>query len=211
MGSYPIVLELAGEPCLVIGGGAVAGRKVAGLRAVGAEVTVISPTLGPDLEALARDGRIRHLGRAYRPGDLAGYRLAFVATDDGAVTAAVAREGRARGVWVNAADDPAHSDFILPSLLRRGELVVAVATGGASPALSRAVREELERHVTDDYAALVEVVAAVRRELRGRREAPGPERWRAALDADLRRLVAEGRRAEARAHLLARLGVPPWG
>ncbi len=205
MGYYPIVLELAGRPCLVIGGGAVAERKVEGLLAAGATVTVVSPELAPGLAALVAAGRLRHVARAYRAGDLASAQLAFVATDDGVVNEAVAREGRERGVWVNAADDPAHCDFLLPSVLRRGDLVVAVATGGASPALSRAIREELEGYFTEDYAALAEVVAEVRQEMKARGRLPDAEAWRRALDGDLRRLVAEGRRDEAKARLTWRL------
>ncbi len=205
MGYYPIFLDTSDRPCLVIGGGPVAERKVEGLLEVGASVTVISPTLGARLEALAAEGQIRHVEREYRPGDLAGYQLAFVATDDSAVNAAVAREGQARGIWVNAADDLAHCDFILPSVLRRGELVVAVATGGASPALSRVIREELEAYFTEDYAALVQIVAEVRHELRERGSLPSAEAWRTALDGDLRGLIAEGRREEAKARLLSRL------
>lgn len=206
MGFYPLFLKMAGRACVVIGGGAVAERKVEGLLQVEASVTVISPTLSDRLEAWKTEGRIRHLRRDYGPGDLAGYQLAFVATDDGEVNATVAREGRERGVWVNAADDPAHCDFILPSVVRRGELVVAVATGGASPALSRAVGEELEAYFTPDYAVLAEIVGEVRRDLKERARPPDAEGWRRALDADLRRLVAEGRREEAKAHLLERLG-----
>ncbi len=211
MAYYPLFLDLTGRPCVVIGGGPVAERKVEGLLAVGASVTVVSPSLCPALEALARERRIRHVGREYAPGDLAGYQLAFVATDDSEVNQAVSREGQARGVWVNAADDPAHCDFILPSVLRRGDLVVAVATGGASPALSRAVREELEAYFTQDYAALAEVVAEVRRELKGRERVPGADAWARALNGDLRRLIAEGRREEAKAHLLRRLGAGACG
>ncbi len=205
MGYYPIVVEMAGRLCLVVGGGAVAERKVEGLLDVGASVTVVGPRLTERLASWVEAGTVRHVARAYRPGDLVGYALAFVATDDRAVNAQVFRDAKARGVWVNAADDPAHCDFILPSVLRRGELTVAVATGGASPALSRAIREELEAYFTDDYAALAHVVAEVRRELRRRAPLPDATAWRTALDADLRRLVAEGKREEAKVHLLGRL------
>ncbi|HEV8676610.1 MAG TPA: bifunctional precorrin-2 dehydrogenase/sirohydrochlorin ferrochelatase [Methylomirabilota bacterium] len=205
MAYYPIFLALDGQPCLVVGGGPVAERKVEGLLATGAAVTVVSPTLNPGLDARAREGRIRHLGRAYRSGDLTGYRLAFVATDEAAVNAAVAQDGAAAGVWVNAADDPAHCDFILPSVLRRGELQIAVATGGASPALSRAIREELEAYFTADYAALTDVAADVRRELRARGQAASPAAWQAALGAELRRLGAEAPRPTAPSRMTA------WG
>lgn len=207
MSYYPLFVELAGRCCLVIGGGPVAERKVQGLVAAGAAVTVVSPDLTATLHGLAAAGRIGYTSRQYRAGDLAGFALAFVATDDGAVNGAVAREGRERGVWVNAADDPAHCDFILPAVVRRGPLTVAVGTDGASPALARIVREELEAHLPPEYAALAELVRDVRRELRVRRRSPAPETWHRALGPDLRSLVASGRRDEARRHLLERLGV----
>ena len=206
MGWYPIVIEMTGRPVLVIGGGAVAERKVQGLLAAGARVTVLAPEVTARLRAWVREGRIGHVGRAYRTGDLEGYGVAFAATDDGEVNAAVAGEARERSVWLNAADDPGHSDFILPSVLRRGDVVVAVTTGGASPALARAVREELEEHLTEDHAALASIVAEVRRTVRQRPNPPDAEAWRHALDDRLRRLVAEGRRGEATSLLLERLG-----
>lgn len=206
MALYPVFLEVAGRPCVVVGGGAVAEGKVNGLLAAGAAVTVVSPALTDVLREAAREGRIVHRHRVYRDGDLAGFALAFVATGDGAVNAVVAAEGRRRGVWVNAADDPAHCDFILPSVLRRGTLAVAVSTGGASPALARVVREEIERHVGDDYTMLVDVAGDVRRALRAERRPVDAATWRDALgDPRLRRLVARGDRTAARRRLRARL------
>ncbi|MEX2224145.1 MAG: bifunctional precorrin-2 dehydrogenase/sirohydrochlorin ferrochelatase [Candidatus Rokuibacteriota bacterium] len=203
---YPAFLDLADRPCLVIGGGPVAEGKVEGLLAAGARVTVVSLTTTPRLAAWAEAGRIQHVPRAYRPGDLEGRRLALVAAGDETVSAAVAAEGRERGVWVNAADEPARCDFILPAVIRRGRLVVAVSTGGASPAAARAIREELEGYLTDDHAGLVEVAADVRRELRGRLVTPSPARWRGALDGTLRRLIAAKRYRQARARLARSLG-----
>lgn len=202
---YPVFLKMTDRPCLVVGGGTVAERKVDALLRCAARVTVLSPGVTDRLRAWVEEGKIRHMQRPYRPGDLLGYQLAFVATDDVAVNAAVAEEGRARGVWVNAADDPVHCDFILPSVLTRGHLTVAVATGGSSPALSRAIREELEDYFTADYAALADLVSEVRRELRERPNAPDGEAWRRALGDDLRRLIAEGRQDEAKRRLFERL------
>ena len=206
MGYYPVLLELTGRACLVIGGGPVAERKVEGLLATGAAVTVVSPALGTVLETLASEGKIRHIRREYRHGDLADSQLAFAATGDREANAAVAREGRELGVWVNAADDLSHCDFILPGVVRRGDLVVAVATGGSSPALSRAIREELEVYFTEDYALRAEVVAKVRQELRRQDLAADGETWRRALDGQFRGLIADGRSEEAKAYLLERLG-----
>lgn len=209
MGFYPIFVDLAGRRCVVIGGGPVAERKVEGLLAAEAAVTVIAPQLTSRLQALAAAGRVRHVAREYVPGDLEGCALAFTATGGGEINAAVAGEGRARGVWVNAADDPPRCDFILPAVLRRGRLAVAVATGGASPALASAVRDRLARHLGEEYTALSEVVADVRREMRARGLRPSAGAWRAALGPDLARLVARGRMGEARARLLARLQAAP--
>jgi precorrin-2 dehydrogenase/sirohydrochlorin ferrochelatase len=186
---YPIFLDLKGRPCLVIGGGPVAERKVEKLLEAGAEVTLISPSITDRLRVWAAAEKICHKARAYHYGDLAPFQLAFVATDDAAVNMSVKREGEERGVWVNVADDPSHCDFILPSVLRRGDLVVAVATGGSSPALSRAIREELERYFTEEYALLSEIVAEVRRELRERGISATPEIWGRALNGSLRSLV----------------------
>jgi len=206
MAYYPVFLEMKDRPCIVVGGGAVAERKVEGLLAAGARVTVISTELTPALAALKEDGRLRHVARPYREGDLKGYDLAVVATDDGGANADVAREGQRRRVWVNAVDDPANCDFIVPSVIRQGDVVIAASTGGASPALARRLREDLEAFLSDDYAPLTELLHEVRQELRSRGIAVDPQAWQRAMDGPLRTLLAQGRQGEARARLLASLG-----
>ena len=202
---YPLFLDLADHPCLVVGGGPVAEGKVAGLLAAGARVTVVSPTVTARLAGWATEGRLIYLAREYRAGDVDGQRLALVATDDAVVTRAVVADGRARSVLVNAADEPARCDFILPAVIRRGRLVVAVSTGGASPAAARAIREELESYLTEEHAALVDLAAEAREDLRRRGVSPGPARWRGALDDRLRRLIADRRYRQARARLAGSL------
>ena len=145
--------------------------------------------------------------REYDVSDLDGQQLVFSATDCRDVTLAVAADARQRGLWVNAADDPEHCDFLLPSVLRRGGLQVAVSTGGASPALAARVRRDLESYFTPEYEELVELAAEVRRLLRAGGWRADAALWRAVLDADLRQLLAEGRRDDAKARLLDRLGV----
>jgi len=206
MGYYPVLLDLTGRRCVMIGGGLVAERRVDGLVASGAHVIVFSPRLTRGLAALAAEGRIEHEARGYRDGDLAGAELAFVATDAGEVNEAVAREARERGLWINAADDPARCTFILPALVRRGDLTVAVATGGSSPALARAIREELEAYYTDDYATLASIAAEARRELRAAGRPATAEAWRRALGPDVRRLIVERGRDDAKHRLLELLG-----
>jgi len=205
MGPYPVVLDLGGRLVLVVGGGAVAERKVEALRAAGASITVVSPRVSARLAKMADDGDIRVRRRAYRRSDLRGVVVVFAATDDRNVNAAVATDSRRRRIWVNAADDPDHCDFILPSVLRRGSLLVSVTTGGRSPALARIVREELERLLGSDYALLTDLAGDVRRELQTRGEQATAEAWTTALRGDVRRLVAAGRREEARRCLLEAL------
>jgi len=207
MGYYPVLLDLAGRRCLMVGGGSVAERRVDALLAAGAQVTVISPRVTQPLAALAAEGRIGLESRGYREGDLAGTDLVFVATDAGEVNAAVAREARERGLWINAADDPAHCTFILPALVRRGDLTVAVATGGTSPALARAVREELEAYLTAEYATLAAIAAEARREVRAAGRVVTAEAWRRALGPEVRRLIVERGRDDAKHRLLELLGV----
>jgi siroheme synthase-like protein len=205
---YPIFLDLAERPCLVVGGGPIAEAKVRGLLAAGARVAVVSPTLTPALAALVAEGRIAHRARAYVRGDLAGATLGFAASGDRAVSAAVLAEGREQGVWVNSADDPERCDFFLPAVLRRGALAVAVSTGGASPALTRAVRDELERSLPPGLGGLVDVVAEVRRDLRERAVPVTAGAWGRALEDELARLWPAARRAETRARLQQRLEAP---
>ena len=142
--SYPVVLDLDGRPCLVVGGGVIAERKITGLLNARARVTILSPFLSPALTSLAAEGRFRWIPREYVAGDTVGYALVMVATNDRTVNAQVSDEARARGVWVNCADDPQRSDLILPSV-HRGVVTVSVSTGGASPAMARLVREEIDR------------------------------------------------------------------
>lgn len=209
MSFFPIYLEMTGRRCLVIGGGAVAERKIANLLEAEAKVTVISPDVSENIARWSKANAIQLKARRYQAGDLAGFELAFVATDDRRVNDEVYLEGRSRGVWVNAADDPAHCDFILPSVLRRGDLTVAVSSGGQSPALARTIREELEIYFSREYEQLAELAAETRAELRRRSLHVSFETWRKALSGDVRQLLMRGEMARAKSHLLKELGVAP--
>lgn len=145
---FPVHLQLDGRKCLVVGGGAVAHRKVKGLLLAGAHVTVVSPSLKRGLTGLLHrtaPGRLRHLPRPFRPRDLEGSLLAVAATDDPAVNQRVAEAARRQGTLVNVVDSPRACDFLVPSVLRRGPLCISVSTSGASPALAKSLREELQR------------------------------------------------------------------
>jgi siroheme synthase-like protein len=206
VGYYPICLEMKDRRCVVIGGGAVAERKVEGLVAVGANVTVISPAITEGLRDLLTQGAIRHVAREYQTGDRAGYDLVFVATDNSEINAVVSSEARSLRIWVNSADDPDHCDFILPAVIRRGDLAVAVSTGGVSPAVTRAIREELDEYFHADYARLVQIAGEVRKELREKSVSPGAGAWNRALQGDYRRLIKEGKSVQAKELLLETLG-----
>jgi len=208
MGFYPLLLELEGRRCVVVGGGPVGERKVDSLVAVGADVTVVSPDVTAALRALAEARRITLIARPYRPGDLDGAALVFTALGDPRATAAVATEARRLGIWLNAADDPVHCSFILPAVVRRGPLTVAVASGGATPALTRALREHLEVAVGPEWGALAELAAEARRELRASGRATDGETWKRALGPEVRALVAERRLDDARRELRTRLAMP---
>ncbi len=205
---YPVFLDIAGKPVIVIGGGNIAHQKVVGLLRAAAEVTVISPELNPEMRALAVGGSFRHVEREYEPGDLQGYVLAFVATDDRSVNATVAAEGKERRVWVNAVDDPPYCDFIMPGIAQQGDLIVAISTSGKSPAMARKMREEIEAFLTEDYALMLGLAAEVRAELRMKGVLVDSETWNRALDGELRQLLAAGKRGEAKQRLLRSLSEP---
>jgi precorrin-2 dehydrogenase/sirohydrochlorin ferrochelatase len=205
---YPVFLDIAGKPVIVIGGGNIAHQKMANLVKAGAEVTVVSPELNQEMAALKSEGKFRHIERDYQPGDLEGYTLAFVATDDRSVNSTVADEGKARKVWVNAVDDPPYCDFIMPGIAQKGDLIISISTSGRSPAMARKMREEIEEFLTDDYAAMLELAAEVRAELREQGKLIDADIWNRALDADLKELLAEGKQAEAKERLLRALSEP---
>jgi len=208
MGYYPLYLEMNRRRCLVVGGGAVAERKIASLLEAGAKVTVISPDVTEAVARWSKNNSIQFLARRYQRGDVKGHELVFVATNDGSVNAQVHQDGKNQGVWVNAADDPEHGDFILPSVLRRGDLTVAISSGGNSPALARTIREELEIYFTQEYEQLAQLAAQARDELRKRSITVSFETWRRALSGEVRQLLRRGDLARARSHLLNELGVP---
>jgi siroheme synthase-like protein len=152
-------LVVDGRRVLVVGAGPVAARKVDGLLACGAEVTVVAPEVCAELDARP-DVRIER--RPYRRGELAGYWLAITATDDEAVNQAVFDDGNAAGVWVNAADDPARCSFTLPAVHRQGTVLLTASSGGRSPALSSWLRGWLEREISPAFAEIAERLAAER-------------------------------------------------
>jgi siroheme synthase-like protein len=179
---YPVVLRVAGRRCVVVGGGAVAERKVRALSEAGAEIVVIAPDVASEIETLAGSGKLRVERRRFVPSDLDGAFLAFAATDLREVNQAVAGAASQRGVLVNIADDPSSSDFANPSVVRRQDVTVAVSTGGRSPAFARFLREQLQEWLSDSRCTMMALAAEIRRELLGTGTPPTAERWRGALN-----------------------------
>ena len=203
---YPIFLNLQGKKCVVVGGGHVALRKVEMLLESGADVTVVSPTLDPGLAQLAKRKTIHPIQRNYKSGDLKGAAIVIAATDIKKTNRKVAEEAKKVKALVNVVDDPEPSDFIVPSFFRKGDLTVAVSTGGQSPALARKVRTKLEETLGNECALLVSLIGDVRRTLRMRGISVDAETWQEALDLDpLIQLVRTGRHKKAKSTLLKEL------
>jgi precorrin-2 dehydrogenase / sirohydrochlorin ferrochelatase len=187
---YPVGLVVAGRPVLVVGGGRVAARKVADLVACGAQVTVVAPEVVP---ALAERGDVAVERRPYRAGEAAGYRLVVTATGDRAVDQQVFDDAEAAGVWVNSADDPERCTFTLPAVVRHDPVVVAVATGGHSPALATWLRRRLSSQLGPEVAVLAALLGEARDRVRASGRSTEDLDWQALLDGGLLDvLVAEG-------------------
>ncbi|MDD2901293.1 MAG: bifunctional precorrin-2 dehydrogenase/sirohydrochlorin ferrochelatase [Syntrophales bacterium] len=208
MQTYPIFALIADRPCLVVGGGAVGERKVQDLLAAGAKVTVVSPELTPALAALAAKGEIRHLQGDFQEEQINGMALVIGATDDMEVNAKVSAAAQARGIMVNIVDQPHLCTFIVPAQVRRGDLTLAISTGGASPALARKLREELESHFGPEYGPYLALLQAVRtRLLAVRRGDPdNAVLFKQLVDSPLLAALSRGNMHEVRQILLEVLG-----
>jgi precorrin-2 dehydrogenase/sirohydrochlorin ferrochelatase len=142
---YPAFIDLGGKPCVVVGGGRVAERKVSALLEAGAGVTVVTPALTRGLSGKSSAGEIGHRARRFRPSDLRGVFLVIAATDSEEENRRISQAAGEAGVpLVNVVDMPEHCGFIVPATVKRGPLTIAVSTSGASPAMARAIREELQ-------------------------------------------------------------------
>lgn len=198
---YPILLALHMKRALVVGGGPVGERKVHGLLDAGSTVRAVSLTWTEGLQELAQSGRIEAITAPYCAEHLCGVALAFAATNDRAINARVAADARSLGIPVNVADSPEESDFITPSVLRRGDLCISISTGGNHPLLAARIRDELEVRFGPEYAGYMELLGKMREYTM--QETIPAERRRQALalllryETELRALLREGRVEEA--------------
>ena len=171
---FPVVLDLHGIPVLVVGGGRIGARKAQGLAAAGAVVRLVATEVSVHIDGVAVAETRK---RPFDTDDLDGMRLVVTATGDAAVDAAVSEAARARGIWTNAADQPADCEFILPAIARSGRISVSVSTDGASPALARELRNVLAELLTPELGALAERLAAERAEVQARGESTEDVDW----------------------------------
>jgi siroheme synthase-like protein len=165
MSLFPAFLKLAGKPCLVVGAGEIAWSKITSLLDAGAAVHVVAPSARDEVHLLAAQQRIRLSLRDYQPEDLTGNFLVIAATDDREVNAAVYRDAEERNILCNAVDDPPNCDFYFGSIVRRGDLQIAISTAGESPALAQRLRREIDALLPQDLGAWLADLGALRREV----------------------------------------------
>ena len=195
---YPANLIVAGRRCVVVGAGRIAARKIDALVAAGADVHVVAPVLDDRVRAWRDEQRITVDERSFEPSDLDDAWLATAATDDTAVNHAVFEAGSDRRVWVNSADDPDNCSFTLMSVIRRGDLVVTVGTGGRSPALAAWMKERLTAELGPEYETLLELLSEAREAMRAEGRSTEDADWKRALDSGMLELVRAGRVNEAK-------------
>jgi siroheme synthase-like protein len=200
---YPVNLLVRGRRVVVVGGGRIAARKIEALLEAGAVVHVVALDLVDELQVARDEGRITVAERSFESTDLDGAWLVTAATSTAAVNRAVFEAGEARRVWVNAADDPSNCSFTLMSVVRQGDLVVTVGTGGRSPALATYLKDHVAQEMGPEWAALLEVLSEAREELRAGGTSSETVDWRRALDSGMLELIRGGRTAEAKELLQA--------
>lgn len=188
---YPVFLDIFGKSCAVVGGGEVAYRKAQRLLQCGAHVKVVSRILSPDLEDLKARGEITHIDEQYAPEHLASVFMVIGATDSREVNEQIFRDARAGNVLVNIVDVPERCDFILPSIVERGDLAVAVSTGGKSPALARHLRQELEGIFGTEYETYLKIMGEIREIVlaRGRSSAENRKIFESFVQSDMLNLI----------------------
>ena len=162
---YPICLDIQNRNCLVVGGGSVGTRKVTALLNCGANVTVVSPTASAHLQELAQNGLLMIKNRPFRFADLAGMFLVCSATDNQELNRQIHTEAESLGMLCNVADRPEVCNFILPSIVNRGDLIIAISTSGQSPAFAKKLRQDLEEAFGSEYAEFLKLMGAVRKKL----------------------------------------------
>jgi len=194
MNFYPVHLNISGMRCVVVGGGEVAERKVARLLECGADVVLVGKTITRELEAMKREGRIDHIPDDYRSDYIEGAFLVIGATDRDEINEEIYLDSKERNVLVNIVDDPERCQFIVPSQVRRGDLLISISTGGKSPALARRLRENLEGKYGHEYKILLDIMGRLRGKIIASGSSPEANKdvFESILDTDILRYIREG-------------------
>jgi len=205
---YPVHLDIQNRKCLIVGGGAVGTRKVSTLLECGARVTVVSPDPTPELVRLASAGTITLIKRAYQSNDINGMLLVIGATDDESLNWQISQDANEADILCNIADRPEVCNFILPSIVRRGDLVITISTSGKSPALAKHLRQQLEKQFGEEYADFLLLMGAVRKKLLSRAHEPEAHKdlFHKLIDSNLIALMQQGKKEEINSLLYKILG-----
>ncbi|WP_378957136.1 bifunctional precorrin-2 dehydrogenase/sirohydrochlorin ferrochelatase [Pelosinus sp. sgz500959] len=203
MSLYPVNLQIDNRPCIVVGGGNVAERKVLALLAAGACVTILSPRVTEGLAGLIQEKKVSHVDRNYVKGDIAGFFIVICATDNGVINKLVAEEANKNGVLVNIVDAPELGNFNVPSQITRGDLLITISTGGKSPALARQLGRELAKQYGPEYGIYLDLVSTARIKMKEKIQSSKEREafWRQTIDQEAIHLLKEGKIKEAEAKI----------
>lgn len=193
----PVALKVEGARVLIVGGGAIAFRKAGTLRECGANVRVISPILCAELEAMQSD--LEYSARCFQEGDCRGHQLVFACTDDSKVNAQIAEEAKAENIWVQIADDATQSTLHSAATIRRDEICIGITTGGASPALARHLKQQVEECIGDEYAQLLKLMGERREKMKTHitSQTARAQLWRVILESEILEQLRQGRHKDA--------------
>jgi precorrin-2 dehydrogenase/sirohydrochlorin ferrochelatase len=194
---YPVFLNLTGRRCVIIGGGQIAEGKISKLLDSGAKIIVISPDATQGIRSFAERGQIELDLRKYQQGDLQGAFLVIAATNDRVVNQEIFEEAEKQGILLNAVDDMPRCSFIAPSIVEKGPVTVAISTGGASPALARKLRENMEVSSALDWADATGVLSKARQTIKDKQIAVDPQRWQCCMTDELLTMIQAGHENEA--------------
>ena len=199
---YPVYLDLNRKNCVIIGGGNESEKKLENLLRCGARITIISPQVTPGILQRVKKDEVVWKARPYRLGDIKGAFIAIASTNEMSVNKAVAEEAKMEKTVLNVVDVPDLCDFIAPAIIKRGDVIVAISTGGASPALARKLREEISECAALEYADLANILRTARTEVKKRQTRVSPDHWQRCIDHQLLTMVQNGQKKQALKRLI---------
>lgn len=202
---YPVSLDLRGRLCVIIGGGKIAERKITGMLDQGCKITLISRTATKAIKQWASENRLTWKQQSYKSGDLKGAFLVVAATNSCKTNQAIKEEADNEKTLINVVDEPMLCNFIAPAIIRKGNVTLAISTGGESPALARKIRESLESSEILNYSDLTTILSTARQEVKRRKLEVHPDHWQKCINFDLITMVHEGHEDKALEKLMSDL------